>query len=243
MTDSSDDPWGLLALVTVALFLLWKKSEIPLTEFNLILPALLVSLYTVTYSFLPPLLRAGIAITAAGCIMSSYRFGTPFHLGTWGLLLLSLPIVSSLQFYLGYPLRVLTGTLATYLLQLNGFAVIREGTSLSWLGQFIWIDAPCSGVRMLWAGLYLTFTLACVYELSAWRTCLVTLLSLSAIIAGNTFRATGLFYLEAGIVKGPPWFHEGIGVVIFLLMAIFIAGCSWYIQRERREKCEDHIGL
>ncbi|WP_034923523.1 archaeosortase/exosortase family protein, partial [Candidatus Accumulibacter vicinus] len=61
----------------------------------------------------------------------------------------------SLQFYGGYPLRVLAGSLAVALLQLNGLAVERAGAVLLWDGRQIAIDAPCSGLRMLWAGAYL----------------------------------------------------------------------------------------
>ncbi|MCI0530251.1 MAG: exosortase/archaeosortase family protein [Nitrospira sp.] len=242
MMDASDEPWGLLALGTVVVFFLWKKPEVRsqkpeagsfcllFSASYLLLPALFTLLYAGTYVFLPPLLRAGIAVTAIGCLVSSYRLRTPFHVGAWGLLLLSLPVMPSLQFYLGYPLRALVATLAAPLLQLSGFAVVPEGTFLNWGSELIWIDAPCSGVRMLWAGFYLTFTLACFYGLSLRKTCGASVLSLLAIILGNTLRSTALFYVEADVVALPSWIHESVGVVVFLFTAVFIVGWIQYIR-------------
>jgi len=236
--DPSGEPWGLLALGTAVLFCGWKKSEAGTTamagaaKYAWILPTLLTLLYTATYPLLPPLLRAGIAFTAIACTVSAYRLGTPLHLGTWGRLLGSLPIMPSLQFYLGYPLRTLVAAPTALLLQLTGFAVVREGTLLNWGGHLIWIDAPCSGIRALWAGLYLTFALASFYGLGAWKTWLAALLSLLAVILGNILRSAALFYLEAGILALPPWTHQGVGLVTFLFTTIFIVG---FIQRIRKE--------
>jgi exosortase/archaeosortase family protein len=128
-------------------------------------------------------------------------------------------------------MRLWSGTLAALMLQLSGFAVVREGTSLNWGGQHIWIDAPCSGVQMLWAGCYLTFTLAGVYGLSGWKTAGATLLACLAVLLGNALRAAALFYIEAGIVVGPAWVHTGIGMAVFLCLALSISGSMYALQQ------------
>jgi hypothetical protein len=46
------------------------------------------------------------------------------------------------------------------MLALTGAAVHAEGTGLRWAGGLIEIDVPCSGIRMLWAGLHLALTAA-----------------------------------------------------------------------------------
>jgi exosortase/archaeosortase family protein len=218
VSEWSDDSWGILALVTV-MVLLWRHKPVArLTASQVVVSTLLILLYAATYPWLPALLRAGIACLTIACTVSAWRYGTVLHLGTWGLFGLSLPLISSWQFYLGYPLRVWSGTLATRLLQLSGFAVLREGTSLNWGGQHIWIDAPCSGVQMLWVGYYLTFTLACLYGLNRWKTAGATLLACLAVLLGNALRAAALFYIEAGIVVAPAWAHTGIGLVVFLFV-------------------------
>lgn len=229
--DSSDQSWGLLALVTALFIVLSKKSST--YERSLAMPALIVLLYVVTYPVLPPLARAGVAFTAIAVTVSLVRFGKPFHPGVLGLFWLSLPLVPSLQFYLGYPLRLLVASLAAPILRLGGFAVVQEGTCLNWAGQLIWIDAPCSGVRMLWVGLYLTFTLICVYELRLFKTLVLLTAAFFAIIIGNVFRAVALFYLESGVFPMPAWAHDYTGLVAFALVATGIVAAVHFIRREK----------
>lgn len=232
LIDSPQELFGLIALGTAGGFIWWSKTDLRSAKSHLVLPAVFVLLYAVTYPFLPSLVRAAIAFVAIGCTLSSYRWGISFHSGICGLLLLSLPVIPSLQFYLGYPLRVLTGILAVPFLQLGGFTVVREGTSLNWDGQLILIDAPCSGVRMLWSTLYLTFTLTCFYGFNTGKTCLAVLLSFLGIIAGNALRSAALFYPEAHILALPSWAHEGIGMIVFFFTAIFIVGGIQWIRKK-----------
>lgn len=230
VTDGSDEAWGWVALLTAVLFVFRQKPEHEVTAPALGMPAALTLCYALGYHFLSPLPRAVVAVTAIGATVSSLRFGRRLHPGLWGLLVLSLPVIASLQFYLGFPLRALVATLAAPMLRLNGLAVAPEGASLNWNGMAVLIDAPCSGVKMLWTGFYLTFTLACYYKLNAKRTALACAATFVAIIIGNTFRAAALFYVEAGAVNLslPAWTHEGIGVVVFAATAIAIA---WMAQR------------
>jgi exosortase/archaeosortase family protein len=160
--------------------------------------------------------------------------GKPFHPGICGLLLLSLPLISSIQFFLGYPMRVVVGEAGALLLQLSGFAVIREGTMLNWCGHLISIDAPCSGVKMLWAGLYLALTLSCFYDLDPLESILVVLCAIIAIMISNILRATSLFYMEAGILDLPSWSHTMLGIIIFALTS---AAIVWITLRIGKEPC------
>ena len=231
---STDEMWGLLALATAMLLLLWRKKDLTDEKgASLLLPTLLMLLYALTYNFFPPLLRAVVAVTALGCTLGALRFGKPFHAGTLGLLYLSLPLIPSLQFYGGYPLRVFVASLAAPLLRLGGFAVIREGTCLNWDGQLIWIDAPCSGIRMLWVGLYLVCTLACFYELRLVKTLLAMAIAFCAIIFGNVFRSVALFYLESGIIENRPWAHDFAGVAAFAVVALCIVAAVRQIRKEK----------
>jgi hypothetical protein len=94
-------------------------------------------------------------MTALTFTLSVWCFGKTFYVGLWSLLLLSLPSVASLEFFLGYPLRVLVGEATAFLLQMQGLDVWREGVCLHFGEKLIWIDAPCSGIKMLWFGLFL----------------------------------------------------------------------------------------
>ncbi|MEW6730652.1 MAG: archaeosortase/exosortase family protein [Acidobacteriota bacterium] len=239
LASSTDELYGLLALITVVIFLLKNKEQKEQPRFPLLLPTLITCIYALSYAFFPPLLRAVVAFTAIGSLLSAYYLATPLHLATMGLLLLSLPLIPSLQFYLGYPLRLLVALVSAPLIQMTGFMVAAEGSCLNWSGQLIWIDAPCSGIRMLWTGCYLTFTLCCFYELTAKHTCWAVGLSLLAILVGNILRAVALFYVEIGMMRFPDWMHEGVGVVVFFGTAIMIFLIVQFLGR--RIECEPKL--
>lgn len=228
---SWDQPWGLLAFVAAFAFLFVSKKPLPPAKRSLIMPALLVVVYAATYFFLPPLARAIIAFTALAATLSLLRFGRMFHPGLFGLFYLSLPAIPTLQFFAGYPLRLVVAGLTAPILRIAGFAVVTEGTCLNWGGKLIWIDAPCSGIKMLWVGMFLTFVLLCLYELPAVKTLLLLLLAFVVIILGNVFRAVALFYIEAGVLSMPSWGHDYAGVVAFVLQAAGIISIMFMLRR------------
>jgi exosortase/archaeosortase family protein len=228
---SWDQPWGILAFVTALAFLLAPRTTSPSPERSLFAPALLITVYAGTYFLFPPLLRAAIAFTALAATTSSIRFGRLFHPGLFGLFYLSLPTIPTLQFFGGYPMRVVVAAVTAPILRLNGFAVTYEGTCLNWAGQLIWIDAPCSGIKMLWVGLFLTFVILCLYELPLLKTMVLLPLVAIVIMGANVFRAVALFYLEAGVVKLPSWGHEYAGLIAFALEAAGILGVVLMLRR------------
>jgi exosortase/archaeosortase family protein len=232
---SWDQPWGVLALIAAIVFLLASRKPWPQTDRSLLLPTLLVVFYAATYFSFGPLARATVAFTALAVTTSSLRFGKSSHPGLFGLLYLSLPTLPTLQFFGGYPLRVVVAKIASAILRMSGFAVIPEGTCLNWAGKLIWIDAPCSGIKMLWAGLFLTFVVLCLYELPLLKTFLLLPLVGVVIMATNVFRAVALFYIEAGVLKAPSWGHEYAGVIAFVLEAAGIIGIVMLLRR--RNEC------
>jgi len=231
---SWDQPWGVLALVAAIVFLIVSKEPWPAREPSLLLPALLIFVYVATYSSFIPLARAGLAFTALAMTTSSLRFGRLFHPGLFGLFYLSLPTIPTLQFFGGYPLRVVVAELTAPILRLAGFAVEPEGTCLNWAGKLIWIDAPCSGIKMVWVGLLLTFVVLCLHELPLLKTLLLLPMVVLVIMGANVFRAVALFYLEAGVLSMPSWGHEYTGIVAFALEAAGIIAIVFMLRRERK---------
>lgn len=216
LSSSSDEFYAIAALfAVVALSLNLRRADSAISNFNLIVASIVV--YIAAFPFAPPLLRAAIAVTSLTFSISGWQFGRKFHFGIWSLFLLGLPVVASMQFYLGFPLRVIVGEATAFLLKLNGLAIFREGVCLHFGEQLIWIDAPCSGVKMLWAGLFLTALLVTVYRFRLRKSLLAFGLAFFIILLGNIFRATGLFYLEAEIIKLPDFAHSAIGVSAFIL--------------------------
>ncbi|ADO68898.1 archaeosortase/exosortase family protein [Stigmatella aurantiaca] len=227
MRDGSDEPWGLLALLAMGL-VLPRGARHPLEQRDLVGLAAVNTALVLTSPWLPPLLRAAGCVLSVTALVSRMTTGRAFHVGTWLLALLSLPVLSSVQFYLGYPLRLLAATLASPLLNLLGVPASREGLSLRIGSQAILVDAPCSGARMLWVGLFLAVTLACLLRLGTRRTLLTCGLAVGAILLGNALRVCALTLVEGGHLAGPSWLHDGVGVTSFIPVCLSIAAiCLW----------------
>lgn len=193
VVDGSDEAWGVVALVAALWFIWQERQRAPIVEMDWRLPGVLMLIYAASFHFLTPLPRAGLALGALALTISRGWLGRQLHVGLAGLLLLSLPLLASLQFYLGYPLRALVAAPAAALLRLGGLAVVSEGACLSWGDKLILIDAPCSGIKLLWAGMFLVCTLACSLRLNARRTLAALVLAAPIIVSGNIWRATACF--------------------------------------------------
>lgn len=184
---------------------------------SLVLPTLATLVYAASVPFAPPVLRAACAFCALLATWSAWRWGAPPHPAAWGLAMLALPVLPTAQFVLGFPLRVATGELAAALLGFGGLAVERDGVALTWGHRLVTIDAPCSGVHMLWTALLLACVLGVAGHLSRPRTALLILAAGSLAVAGNALRAASLFLVEVGLLPLPPAGHTGVGLVCFAL--------------------------
>lgn len=233
--DASDEPWGVLALATAVFFIALRGRHGKPGPAGLALSTITLLLYIVLYPKLPPLARGVLAMVSIAGVVSPASLGRSMHIGVLGLLLLSLPIIASLQFYLGYPVRALTSMIASQIISAIGFPTEAYGTLLKWAGEYIAVDAPCSGIKMLWTGLYLNFTLACFTGLDQFRTWLSYAASGAAIFTANMLRVTVLFFLESGIVRGPKWAHEALGLLFFALVALFIISLNRKLVRSGHE--------
>jgi len=220
--DRSDEPWGVLALITLGILLIRNKAEVAL-RWDL-LTALVLLTYVCGCSRLPPL---GNALLFALFVASSvvYR-GMRFHPGVSALTFLSLPIIPTLQFVFGYPLRAMVSELSATILRTVGMSVVRSGTLLQYGEKLIFVDAPCSGIRMLWVGSYLTAVLLCVFRLSKRSSSVAILLSWTLLFTGNVIRALNLFFLEIFLPNYPEFLHGAVGLAAFgtasLLLFAFI---------------------
>ena len=222
--------WELLAAATAAAVMMRDRALMPQNAGPVVLwvPAAFLLAYAASYNDLSPLPRAVLAMAALGTAIGSLWYGKRIDVAICGLLLICLPVIASLNFYLGYPLRVAAGFIAEALLQMNGIAAVREGAQLQWSGQTVAIDAPCSGVKMLWTGAYLSLSLAAMMRLSDLRALALLGASAGVVILANAFRATSLFYVEAGLLQGPELLHDAIGLVMFAFAAatIFVVSCT-----------------
>ncbi len=241
LTDRSDEPWGLFALLTAVCLIVRSRHALPISGGIGRLPVLGLIVYSISFPFTLPLIRAIGAVMVIALSLSRLVYNKHLHLGLFGLLLLSLPILPSLQFLLGSPLRLFAAEMAAVLLRFYGYEVAAEGTLLRWNEQLIWVDAPCSGIRMLWMGLYCSYTLMTVFDLQGKRALVATATTLAFVLAGNIVRATVLFGLEAKIIHAPPQAHTVVGVLVFIIVCALIFATHVLLERglKRRERlCE-----
>jgi exosortase/archaeosortase family protein len=229
MVDGSDDPLGLLALAALG-GLLWQHRRhlraAPRLGFQTAALAGAV-LTTALHQQLPDLVVALIGLLSVAAGLIAFLPARVATAPVLGLSVLSLPLLASLQFYAGFPLRVVTAEASRFLLSI-AHTVERTGSSLVVNGQLIIVDAPCSGVQMAWLG-YFT---ACVAALASHKRNKTFLLRLplvgALVLLGNVLRNTVLVCAQASGTPLPVWGHDAVGL---LVLAAVCGGIAWAMGR------------
>jgi exosortase/archaeosortase family protein len=185
---------------------------------------LLLAAHIIAVLFAPPIFRiAPASLAVCWCLHAACDPRAP-RASFYGLVLLALPVLPTLEFYAAYPVRLAAIEASANLLRMNGVAAGVEGLALRFGGELIQFDAPCSGVRMLWTCGFLASALAYLHGFSTWRYALALVLATLFAIAGNIVRATSLFYLEAGLfeVHEMRWLHAAVGIAAFAMTAVLL---------------------
>jgi exosortase/archaeosortase family protein len=232
MVDGSDDPLGVLALASLGV-LLWQQRQrlraAPRLGFQVAALTGAV-LTTALHGHAPDLLVALVGVLALAAGLIAFLPARVATAPVWGLSVLSLPLLASLQFYAGFPLRLVTAEASRWLLSL-AHTVERSGIALVVNGQLIIVDAPCSGVQMVWLG-YFT---ACVVALACGRDNRAFLLRLPIVgvlvLLGNVLRNTVLVASQASSAPLPTWGHDAVGL---LVLAAVCVGIAWTMGRNTR---------
>lgn len=230
LLDGSDDPLGLLAVAAlVAVAVAHRRRLRASPRLGWLAVALMGALWVTALhgpllGQLPMLLVSLMGVLSlAACLLAFLPQGVASG-PVLGLAVLSLPLLASLQFYLGYPLRVLTAQASSWLLQ-SHFNVERAGASLQVNGQLILVDAPCSGVQMVWLGYFS----ACVVALHVRRGNRAFFTRLPAVgvlvLLGNVLRNTVLVAFEAASHGLSGTWHDLLGLLVLALVCGGIAAC------------------
>ncbi|VTU16008.1 exosortase Q [Variovorax sp. PBL-E5] len=244
LRDGSDDPLGLLALAALVV-LTWtlRRDLRPAPRLGWLalatsgtFAATVLRTGAGIVPALPPLAAGLLAVLALACGLIAFLPRRIAALPVAGLSVLALPLLSSLQFYAGYPLRIVTAEASRWLLA-PLFDVTREGSSLVVDGHLVIVDAPCSGAQMVWLG-YFT---ACVVALWARRDDRGFLARLPAVgllvMAGNIVRNSLLIGFEGAGHALAPALHEALGLA---LLALLCGGIAWVMARAPKPR-EHHV--
>ena len=210
---------ALTVLLLGALALPRLKRGLPPTAVPLGPVSLLIWLHAAAEFAAPPILRAAIAATALLYVLFRAVFDRRPPPAFWGLVALSMPVLPSLQFVLGYPMRIASAILTVALLDLQGVPIAREGTYVVVGGETVQFDAPCSGVSMLWALVLITFVIGLVRCWPVLRLVPALLLTAAVAIMCNALRVASLLFAET-VKSGTdfPWLHEGVGLLLIVLL-------------------------
>lgn len=211
ITDGSDEPLGLIALVAMGVLAALQSPRMQgrfegnegcaVSRKSLEIPGAFLILFLLTSPFLPPLGGAAFASLSIATLLGSLSFRRPLHLGFGSLALLSLPLISTLQFYAGFPLRYATGQVVAATYRILGFPVYAEGTLLRQGNATVWIDAPCSGVKALWCSLFFISVLIVLKPLSRRHTSVLWSATSAAVFVGNCARNALLFISESSPIS------------------------------------------
>ncbi|WP_298833330.1 exosortase Q [uncultured Piscinibacter sp.] len=220
--DGSDDPLGLAAIAALLLLLTLRAHTLRIAPQTgwLAAAAALTAAASAAPWIAPPLLAALLAALALACALMAWLPASGPRTPLAALVVLALPLLSSLQYYGGYPLRVLTAELSAWAMQLAGLDAVRSGASMLVRGQLIMVDAPCSGVQMAWLAWFCACAVAALTALRdrafLRRLPLVGVL----VLAGNVLRNSVLVALESRPQGLDATLHEAIG------LAVLAAVCS-----------------
>ncbi len=224
LADGSDDPLGVLALAGLAWLVVQHRRALrasPALRW-LGLATVLTLAATLSRASLPPLLASLLAVLALASCLLAFLPRQVAAVPVLGLAVLALPLLSSLQFYAGYPLRVLTAEASRWLLA-PAFTVAREGSTLLVDGRLVIVDAPCSGVQMVWLG-YATACAVALWARQSDRTVLARLPGVGlAVLAGNIVRNSLLVAAEGAGRPLPAWGHEVLGLAVLAAVCGLIA--------------------
>lgn len=213
LDDGSDEPLGLLALA-LALALSWRdRRSLAGGVAARVAGALVLTASVTATGLLPPLPRAALAIAGTGL-----WFGLHRKPALIGLFLLSLPVVASLQFYIGYPLRLAAAEGAVRILELAGIVVARDGVNIELGGARIGVDPACAGILMLWHALLAAMALAAIHRVSWGTTLAGGLLAILLTVPANALRAAWLTLEESGRLAATGIGHGNAGLLCFAVV-------------------------
>jgi len=229
---------GALVLLGALVWAVYLASTAPAErgESSPLLPGCLLLAFVAAYPFAPPLLRAALGLLLVGVVLvDGIRGGLRERSGLIALLVLGAPCASSLDFFLGGPLRAVSSAIAAAGLATGGVPARADGIALWVGGQLYSVDAPCSGINGLWSLAVVGAVLAVHRRLSPLRTVFLMGAAVVLSVPANAWRVMSLVFLD-GLPDRMLWrsaegCHSDVGLVVFAVSTGLLLGLAGAAER------------
>jgi exosortase len=178
--------------------------------------------------------RLSIILVITGLVVTLTGWRTTLRV-KWILvfLLLMLPWPTRLYAFVSLPLQEWATHSAVFVLELLGWAVIREGNILHLGDASVAVAEACSGLRMLTAFLLVSAVTAFVCRRPAWQNVILVVSSVFIGVLCNTIRlaATAIAFTAGYGERINTLFHDLGGIMMMPLALALLAGLLWVLNR------------
>jgi exosortase len=245
----SDYAHGYVAPVIAAGLFVWKwRKKLPLLPVSTANSGLVVILAAVTLYWVG--VKAANARLVAGSLVVLI-FGLVLYLAGWAwarelwfpcaFLLFMIPLNFLDPYTFG--LRLFTARVSTWLLNVLGMQVFRQGTGIySKLDRFqpLEVADPCSGIRSLVALIALTSLYGYVTMRATWKKWVLFASSIPLAVVGNLARITTVALVAQGFGQDLAMriYHDWSGYIIFSLAILCMIGLGTALNLDYREMVE-----
>ncbi len=138
------------------------------------------------------------------------------------LLFFMVPIPNVIYNQITFPLQLFASQVAEFLLNLMGYAVLRDGNVLELASQKLSVVDACSGIRSLLSLTFLSLVYAYFFDSRVWMRAVLFIAVIPIAIAANAGRVTLTGVLsEINPEYSRGMYHEASGWVIFMI-ALFL---------------------
>ena len=151
------------------------------------------------------------------------------------LLFFMVPIPAIIYNRITFPLQILASQAADAVLQLLGYAVLREGNILELPSQRLSVVEACSGIRSLLSLSFLSLVYGYFFEKKSWIRVALFLSTIPIAIVANAGRVTLtgiLSEIKPELAEG--FFHEFSGWVIFMIALAIMVGVHQIVVRSHQ---------
>ena len=148
-------------------------------------------------------------------------------------LLLMLPLPRSVHTAITLPLQNLATASAVFLMEMMGYAVIREGNIIHINGTSVAVAEACNGLRMVMSFFVITALVVLLMRRKLWEKLAVLFSSLPIALLCNTIRLT-ITAIAFTVLAGKNWeeiFHDFGGYAMMPMAVMIVVFELWFLNK------------